>query len=138
MFPSHTKIKFPKSEKGYLEWQWIIWVCKPSLFLKEKETLPRMKRATLGGNESTKRVSHHFSIKKKKRKKRKKKKRKRKREQEMSINEKLRGEQKIIKAPHTSLGFTFLRIKSGEFWMIMAISIVMWLYRTCANIYYQI
>ena len=56
----------------------------------------------------------------------------------MSINEKLRGEQKIIKAPHTSLGFTFLRIKSGEFWMIMAISIVMWLYRTCSNIYYQI
>ena len=91
MFPSHTKIKFPKSEKGYLEWQWIIWVCKPSLFLKEKETLPRMKRATLGGNESTKRVSHHFSIKKKKRKK---KKEKRKREQEMSINEKLRGSRK--------------------------------------------
>lgn len=50
-----------------------------------------------------------------KEKKRKKKKEKRKREQEMSINEKLRGEQKIIKAPHTSLGFTFLRIKSGEF-----------------------
>lgn len=69
-----------------------------------------MKRATLGGNESTKRESRHFSIKEKE-----KKKKKRKREQEMSINEKLRREQKIIKAPHTSLGFTFLRIKSGEF-----------------------